>query len=109
MPEEKEYNPDLITVEDEDGVEHTFEALDRIETDKGRYIGMIPVFDEADEFLEANMELILVRVEEDENGDTLLYPIEDDEEWNEVANIFEERLADAFEITEDEDEEPILN
>lgn len=109
MPEEKEYNPDLITVEDDDGNEHTFEALDRIETDDGRYIGMIPTFDEAEDYLEADMELIIVRVEEDENGETLLYPIEDDKEWEEIAAIFEERLSDVFEIENEEDEAELLN
>ena len=34
----KEYDPDIVSVVDEAGKEHMFEELDRIETDKGRYV-----------------------------------------------------------------------
>ena len=30
---DENYNPDIVSVVDEDGVEHIFEELDRIETD----------------------------------------------------------------------------
>lgn len=32
-----EYGPDLVTVLDDDGNEHTFELMDAIETDDGRF------------------------------------------------------------------------
>ncbi|HPZ00661.1 MAG TPA: DUF1292 domain-containing protein [Clostridiales bacterium] len=112
MPEEKDYNPDLLTVSDDDGNEHVFEVLDRIETDAGKYIAVLPTFDSEEEYLEADVELIPLRVKE-EDGDTFLYAIEDDQEFDEIADIFEERLSDVFEITEEEisdtDEEEILN
>ena len=38
----EEYNPDIITLEDDDGKEYTFEVLDRIETDEARYIALLP-------------------------------------------------------------------
>ena len=31
---DKEYDPDIVSVVDEEGKEHVFEELDRIETDK---------------------------------------------------------------------------
>lgn len=95
----EEYNPDIITVVDEKGVEHTFEELDRIETDSGKYIALTPVYDEAEEIIEDSGELIVLKVE-DENGETYLAPIEDDNEFNEIAKLFEERLSDMFEIEE---------
>ena len=49
---ENEYNPDLISVVDENGVEHVFEELDRIETDDGRFVALLPVYQEAEEILE---------------------------------------------------------
>ena len=91
------YNPDLVTVEDEEGVEHTFEELDRIETETGKYIALLPVYDEAEEILDDDGELILLKVQE-ENGETYLEPIEDEEEFNTIGQIFEERLQDLFEI-----------
>lgn len=97
MDNEQEYNPNLITVQDDDGVEHIFEELDRIETDQGRYVAMLPTFDSEEEMLESDSELIILRVIE-EGEETFLAPIEDDDEFDEVAEIFEDRLADLFEI-----------
>ena len=97
----EEYNPDLVSVVDDNGVEHTFEELDRIETDDGRYVALVPYFENVEDILEDDGEIIVLRVEEDEKGDTFLCPIENDKEFAEIQEIFEERLADLF---EDEDE-----
>ena len=96
----EEYNPDLVSVVDEDGVEHIFEELDRIETDDARYVALLPVYDEAEEILESDGELIILKVEE-ENGDQYLCPIEDEKEFNEIGKIFEERLSEMFEFDEE--------
>lgn len=95
---ESEFNPDLISVIDEDGVAHTFEELDRIETDEGRFVALLPVYDEAEEILDSDGELIILSVIEDENGETYLEPIEDEKLFNEIGKIFEERLEDIFEF-----------
>ena len=87
----EEFNPDIVTVIDENGVEHTFEELDRIETDTAKYVALLPVYDEAEEILDDDGELIILRVSE-ENGETYLEPIEDDDEFNEIGKILEERL-----------------
>ena len=97
MDKEQEYNPDLITVQDDEGNEHIFEELDRIETDQGRYVAMLPTFDSEEEMLESDSELIVLKVFE-EGDETFLAAIEDDDEFDEVADIFEERLQDIFEI-----------
>ena len=97
----EEFNPDIVTVVDENGVEHTFEELDRIETDTAKYVALLPVYDEAEEILDDDGELIILRVSE-ENGETYLEPIEDDDEFNEIGKIFEERLEDLFSF-DDED------
>lgn len=96
----EEYNPDLISVVDENGVEHIFEELDRIETDDGRYVALLPVYDEAEEILDDDGELIILKVEEDETGETYLCPIENDKEFNEIGKIFEERLNELYDIEE---------
>ena len=46
------YGPDIVTVVDEDGVEHEFEILDRIETDDSKYVAMIPVYTEQEDLLD---------------------------------------------------------
>ena len=97
----EEYNPDLVSVIDEDGVEHVFEELDRIETDTAKYVALLPVYDDAEEILDDDGELIILKVSE-EDGETYLEPIEDDNEFNEIGKIFEERLADLFDFEDEE-------
>lgn len=97
---DENYNPDIVSVVDEDGVEHIFEELDRIETDDARYVALLPVYDEAEEILEDDGELIILKVSE-EDGETYLEPIEDEDEFQEIGSIFEERLSDLFDIQEE--------
>ncbi len=99
---DSEYNPDIVSVVDEEGKEHVFEELDRIETDKGRYVALLPMYDDPQEMLEDDGELIILKVEEDDDGDTYLCPIEDEEEFNEVGEAFEERLSDMFDFEDEE-------
>lgn len=98
---DENYGPDLVTVVDEEGVEHTFEELDRIETDDGRFIALLPVYSEAEEILDSDGELIILSVVEDENGETYLEPIEDEKLFNSIGEIFEERLEDYFEFDDE--------
>ena len=98
------YDPDIVTVVDEEGREHQFEVLDRIETDDDkRYIAMIPVFEGGEDVLDDSGELIILRVVE-ENGESYLEPIEDEDEFDEIGRIFEDRLSDVFEFDDEEEE-----
>ncbi len=98
---DENFGNNIVSVVDEEGVEHTFEELDRIETDDGRYIALLPIYNEAEEILDGDGELIILSVVEDEDGETYLEPIEDEELFNEIGQIFEERLADYFEFDEE--------
>ncbi len=97
----EEFNPDLVSVIDENGVEHVFEELDRIETDTAKYVALLPVYDDAEEILDDDGELIILKVCE-EDGEIYLEPIEDDNEFNEIGKIFEERLSELFDFNEEE-------
>ena len=94
-----EYGADLVTVLDDEGNEHQFELVDAIETDDGRYVA---VYETADESVNDDGELIILEVAE-ENGEEMLVPIEDDDIFDEIAEIFEERLSDLYEIEEMEE------
>ena len=87
-----EYNPDLVTVVDDDGKEYTFEELDRIETDEAKYVALVPVFDDPEEMLEEDLEVIVLKVDED-NGETYLSQITDEDEYSRISSVFAERLA----------------
>ncbi len=90
----EEFN--LVTVIDDDGTEHEFEELDRIETEDGKkYIALLPADDEDDD----EGELIILRVIED-NGKNMLEPIEDEEELDEIFEAFQERLTEFFDFDE---------
>lgn len=94
---EMEYNPDIYTLVDEEGVEQTFELLDVMDLDEGRYFALIPYYEDADELVEDDGDLIILKSEMDENGEELMVSIDDDEEYQRVGNIFLEKLADMFE------------
>ena len=93
------YGNSLVSVLDEDGNEHQFEVLDAIETDEGRYVALLPIYSEAEAAIDDDGELVILEVVDD-NGDDLLVPIEDDETFDEIAEIFEERLSEYYEINE---------
>ena len=99
MSENKEYNPDIINLTDDEGKEYSFEVLDAIESDDGRYLAMLPIHETAEEFLEDSGELVIVK-EGEEDGEFYYYNIEDDEEYEFVADAFIERLQDLYEIDE---------
>lgn len=78
---------DIYVLTDEVGDEHKFILLKQIKLDDEQYAVLQPVGED---------EAIILKFGNDENGDEILYDIEDDEEW--------ERVADAYEqlVTEDE-------
>ena len=98
----EEYNPDIITLEDDDGVEYTFEVLDRIETDEARYVALLPVYDDPKKILDDNGELVILKVNE-ESGEEFFEDIEDDDEYDMIVDAFTERLQDIFDIEEAND------
>lgn len=98
--ENEEYNPDIITLSDDDGKEYTFEVLDAIEDDNGRYLALLPVYDDPQKMLDDSGELVIVK--EEQEGDEFYYgEIEDDDEYETIADAFVSRLEDAFEIEEE--------
>ncbi len=94
---EYDYNPDLVSLTDDNGNEFNFEVLDAIETDTGRYLAMLPTYDDPQKMLEDSGELVIVKVGE-EDGEEYYYEIEDDDEYEMIAEAFVERLEDYFEI-----------
>lgn len=95
----EEYGNSLVTVLDDEGNEHQFELLDAIETDEGRYVALLPIYNEAELALEDDGELVILEVVDDE-GEDLLVPIENDEVFENIAEIFQERLEEYYEINE---------
>ena len=99
-----EFGADLMTLVDDEGNRHQFELLDAIETDDGRYVALLPVYDQPEESVQDDGELVILEVVE-EDGEELLVTIDDDDIFNEIAEIFEDRLSDLYEIDSADDEE----
>ena len=93
------YNPDVIELEDDNGNKFNFEVLDRIETDDARYIALLPVYDDPKDMLDDSGELVILKVGE-ENGEEYFEDIDDDDEYDMIADAFVSRLQDMFEIEE---------
>ena len=95
----EEYNPDLITLTDDEGKEYTFEVLDAIETDTARYLALLPQSEDPKAMLDDSGELVIVKVAE-EDGEEYFCEIEDEDEYETIADAFVDRLEDFFEIDE---------
>lgn len=94
---EDEDAPLIVSVIDEDGVEHIFEELDTLEIDDDEYVALLPVYDE--EVTDEDGELIILKRNYD--GDEIyLEPIEDEDEFMKIGRMFEDRLSDIFEFND---------
>ena len=96
----EEAKPDLLTLEDEDGQEVTFEVIDTTEVNGTRYLAVIP-YQEDPASLQEDAELILMRIGTDDEGEYMDI-VDDDEELLTVGKVFEERLRAMYDIDDSE-------
>lgn len=101
MSEEMEYNPDLYTLVDEEGVEQTFELLDVMEVDDDRYFALMPYYEEPEDILDDTAELIVLKSQMDENDEELMISIDDEEEYQRIGQMFLEKLSTYFDGEEE--------
>lgn len=92
-----EYEPYILSLTDEEGVEYEFEVLDDIDYEDNRYLALQPVYDDAQKMIDDSGELVILKVITEGDDDSLI-EIEDDDEYEEIASIFTDRLQDLFEI-----------
>lgn len=86
---------EIIPLVDEDGNEHDFALLGVVEVENFEYAILLPL--EEEEGLEEDEgEAIILKIITDEEGNQTLEGIDDDEEWEKVADAWEE-LQDAGE------------
>ena len=93
--EDEEYQPDLMTLEDEDGNEVTFEVIDALDHKGVHYLAVVEYTENEEDAEDA--QLVILSVGEDDEGE-YLDVVEDDETLLEVSKLFEQRLSDEFEI-----------
>ena len=85
---ENQYGSDFMTIVDEDGTEFELEVLSSLEYNGFTYLAVVPAGESADEYeLEVS---ILKSVEED--GESILCAIEDEEELQAVYDLIMDEL-----------------
>ncbi len=91
--ENEEYDPEIYTLTDEEGNELHFALLGSLENEGNEYKALIPVNEDGEE--ESN-EYVILKCSVDENGEDIFETIEDDEEFDRIADIFDDEFADIF-------------
>ena len=84
---------EFYTLTDEEGNEIEFELIGVTEYKGNTYYAMIPVEDENKED-DGFCEYVILRVDTDESGETTLNTLEDDEEFDDVADLFDDMFSE---------------
>ena len=92
---------DIVVLTDEEGNETQFEVIDVKEYNGNTYYALIPLEDDAE--TDEAVDFVILKSEKDENGEEILVTVDDDEEFYDVADLFEDIQFDELEY-EDEDD-----
>lgn len=87
----------IFTLTDEEGNESEFELMGELTIDDTVYLALIPLESDEDEY-------VILKIETDENGDELLVTIDDDDEFDRVADAFEDTFMDECDLDAAEEE-----
>ena len=88
MSHDHEHDDEIIVLTDEEGNEHEFSIVQVITVDDKDYAILLPIEDG-----EEGEEAIIMRIDE-EDGEDVLVEIESEEEFDRVADAWEEMLDD---------------
>ena len=79
---------EIYTLTDEEGNETQFELLGSHELDGVVYLALVPIGEGNKE----DEEYVILRMDQDENGEDMLVTIDDDDEFDRIADIFDDEL-----------------
>lgn len=97
MDKEEFYEPDIISVSDEDGNEILFELLERYETDDDVYVAITRYYETDEEIVEGDYEVIILKVV-NEDGEEYLAEIEDEMEYEQVSDILMAMVEEKYDV-----------
>lgn len=80
---EEEFDDGIYTLTDENGKEEQFELLGTCELDGNVYYAFVPADEESEEY-------VILKAVEEEDGEMALTSIDDDEEFDRVADYIED-------------------
>lgn len=79
---------DTVVLTDDEGNDHEFLHLDTLELEGSTYFVLMPIPEDESESEDAD-EAIILKLGKDTEGGEMLLDIEDDEEWEKVADAWE--------------------
>ena len=82
---EENFDSEIYTLTDEDGKESQFELLATTVFNGIEYMAMAPLDEKSEEY-------VILKVTKDENGEDALETIEDDDEFDRMADLFDDLL-----------------
>ena len=85
-----ELEPDRVTLTDEEGVEREFDIIGTLEMDGNEYFALVAVEGNDDEYI------VLKAVVED--GEEVLITIDDDDEFDRVADAFDNEMMEEYDL-----------
>jgi len=91
---------DTVVLTDDEGKDHEFLHLDTLELEGSTYFVLMPTSEDESEDEDAD-EAIILKLGKDAEGGEMLLDIEDDEEWEKVADAWE-TLVESEEGSEEE-------
>lgn len=86
MDKEQFIEDEIYTLTDEEGKEEDFQLIAREEFEGQIYIALIPMENNEDGCY------VILKQEKDENGEDIFVSIEDDDEFDRVAEFFDDKL-----------------
>ena len=90
-----QFGSDFMTIVDEDGTEFELEVLSTLEYNGATYLAVIPAGNEEEDF-----QVSILKSVEEEDGDSILCAIEDEQELEAVYDLIMDEL---YEEEEEED------
>lgn len=86
---------DIVVLVDENGEEVEFEHIDTIEMNDNEYVVLAPFLEDESEETEEE-EIIILKVDHNENGEDSFVTVEDEEELDAVFEEFQSRMEEEF-------------
>ncbi len=89
-----EDNNQVIVLEDDKGERHNFEVYDFFKEQDNDYVVLLPTQEQQEKYPEEADEAVIMRVEQDEQGEYMLTTVEDDDEWERVKTAYEQKMEE---------------
>ncbi len=90
----------IVVLVDENGEEVEFEHLDTIEMNGSEYVVLLPLEMEEEEEESDTDEVLILKIEHNEEGEDSFISIDDESELNMVFEEFKVRMEDEFDFSE---------